>query len=117
PSVSVPVLSNTTRSNLNALSNATLFRINKPSLAAMEVDLDVTSGVAKPSACGQAIINTVTIRSKAKSKSPLVHQTAKVIIPTTTATQNNHLPAISAKPWAFDFDFSASLTNLITWDR
>src|SRR5699024_5700793 len=86
PYVSVHDLLYTTRCNLNALSIVNQSRINKPFLRAMEVDLDVTSGVAKPSACGQAIIKTVTIRSKAKSKSPLVHQTAKVIIPTTRAT-------------------------------
>src|SRR5690625_7845967 len=58
PSVSVPVLSNTTRSSFQAPSNGVRLRISNPFLAAIEVDLEVTKGIAKPSACGQAIMRT-----------------------------------------------------------
>ena len=43
--------------------------IIKPLCAPIEVERAVTKGIAKPKACGQAMTNTVTRRSNAKSTS------------------------------------------------
>ena len=45
-----------------AFSNAVRFLMSKPFCAAMDVEIATTSGTARPSACGQAITNTVTTR-------------------------------------------------------
>ena len=60
-------------------------RINKPLVAAIAVLRATTSGIAKPSACGQAMMKTVTIRSNAVFKSAKKNQLIKAIIPATNA--------------------------------
>jgi hypothetical protein len=65
PSVKVPVLSKTTASTSLTISNAFLSLIRMPFLAVMEVESAITSGIASPRACGQAITRTVTDLSKA----------------------------------------------------
>ena len=49
-----------------------------PARAAIAVEIAITSGMASPSACGQAITSTVTVRSTASSGSPSSHHTTKV---------------------------------------
>ena len=41
-----------------------------PARAACAVEIAITSGIAKPSACGQAITSTVTVASTAMFVSP-----------------------------------------------
>ncbi len=57
-----------------------------PCRADLDVEMDVTSGMASPSACGQAMINTVTARVRALSGWPSKAQTATVTAATATAT-------------------------------
>ncbi len=59
PLVRVPVLSNTTASTFRIDSRAKRSVINTPPRAARSVAIETTSGIAKPSACGQAITSTV----------------------------------------------------------
>jgi len=50
------------------------------------VDSEMTSGMARPRAWGQAITSTVTVRVMASSTEPSSVQTVKVIAPAATAT-------------------------------
>ncbi len=62
PLVSVPVLSKITVSISRANSSASRSRTRMPLLAAMLVEIATTSGIASPSACGQAMTSTVATR-------------------------------------------------------
>ena len=55
-------------------------------MAAIEVERATTKGIANPNACGQAIMNTVTIRSSASGKFSKNNQAIKAKIPATNAT-------------------------------
>src|SRR5699024_146137 len=68
PSVSVPVLSFTTSSKSFAHSKFIQTRINIHCFADNDVETATTNGAANPSACGQVITITVTMRSNATSK-------------------------------------------------
>ena len=57
-----------------------------PARAAMPVDTAMVSGMARPSAWGQAMTSTVTVRSTAWPISPSALQTAKVMAPLSAAT-------------------------------
>ena len=57
-----------------------------PARADTAVDNAITSGIARPSAWGQAITSTVTVLVIAVSMFPSAHQTANVTIPDDTAT-------------------------------
>ena len=70
PLVSVPVLSNSTVSIVRIRSRARRSLTRIPSRAATAVDSEITSGIASPRACGQAITSTVTVRTMASSTSP-----------------------------------------------
>ena len=63
PSVSVPVLSKIDRVDQRAFSNAIRLRTSSPLAAPQAVETATTSGIARPSACGQAMTMTVTARS------------------------------------------------------
>ena len=69
--VSVPVLSKSTASMVRIRSNASRLRIKMPDCAASALDSEMTSGIASPSACGQAMTSTVTVRTTASLTSPL----------------------------------------------
>ena len=69
PVVSVPVLSNTSVSISLLACKASIFLTNTPISAARATPAMVESGIAKPSAQGQAIISTVVKTDKAKAKS------------------------------------------------
>src|SRR5699024_8873426 len=87
PSVSVPVLSNTTASKSFAPSKFVRLRINKPCFADNDVETATTNGAANPSACGQVITITVTMRSNATSKEhPKSSQIASLMNPEASAT-------------------------------
>ena len=80
PLVRVPVLSKSTASTVRIRSSARRSVISTPARAARSVAMDTTSGMARPSACGQAMTRTVTVRSTAWSGSPRISQTAAVMI-------------------------------------
>ena len=46
----------------------------RPFCAPSEVEMAITSGIARPRACGQAIMRTVAVRMRACSLSPASHQ-------------------------------------------
>ena len=67
PLVIVPVLSRTTVSSLCAVSSASAERIRMPAVAPLPVPTVIDSGVARPSAHGQAMISTDTAATRAKT--------------------------------------------------
>ncbi len=81
PLVIVPVLSNTMASSLCAVSRASAERIRMPFSAPLPVPTIMDVGVARPSAQGQAMINTVIDVTSAKSSwgdGPKTNQMAKL---------------------------------------
>ena len=85
PWVNVPVLSKSTTSTVRMRSSASRSLTSTPDLAARSVEIAITSGIAKPSACGQAMTSTVTVRTTASSTLPSSDHTAKVRTPATAA--------------------------------
>ena len=65
PAVMVPVLSSTIVSSLCAVSRASAERIRMPAWAPLPVPTMIDSGVARPSAHGQAMISTATAETSA----------------------------------------------------
>src|SRR5262249_10231774 len=68
PSVSVPVLSTTRVSIFSIRSSASAFLISTPTWAPRPTPTMIDIGVAKPSAQGQAMINTVTAATSPNAK-------------------------------------------------
>src|SRR5690554_8211774 len=62
PVVHVPVLSRITISTSVVKLYACLSLINNPLLAAIDVLLETTKGIARPNACGHAITSVVTAK-------------------------------------------------------
>ena len=81
PLVNVPVLSNRTTSIVRIRSSANRFFTSTPAFAARSVEIAITSGMASPRACGQAITRTVTVRVTASSSLPSTAHTTNVIRP------------------------------------
>ncbi len=73
--------------------------------------MDTTSGMARPSACGQAMTSTVTVRITAASGSPRTVHVAAVSTAAPRANQNNHPAAVSARRWARELELCASVTR------
>jgi hypothetical protein len=118
PSVSVPVLSKTTASMSRAFSNAIRLRTSSPLPAASAVDTATTSGIARPSACGQAMTITVTARSIANDSGfPSAIHVPNVSAPPPRATIVSHMAARSARSCVFDLDSCACRTSSTTWAR
>jgi hypothetical protein len=65
PSVSVPVLSTTTVSTFSMTSSASALLIKTPAWAPRPVATMMETGVARPSAHGQAMISTATALTRA----------------------------------------------------
>ncbi len=108
PMVMVPVLSSTMVSSFAAFSRASL-RLNKiPFSAPLPVPAMMAVGVARPSAQGQAMTRTATMRIMAGTNSPVAaHQIIKVInaMPMTAGTKTDATRSASAwigalVPWA-----------------
>jgi hypothetical protein len=97
-----------------AFSNAVLFLMSNPCIAAAVVDMATTKGIATPRACGHDVTITVTILSKAKARLWFTYQTIKVVIPTTIDIIVSHLATLSARFWVFDLALCADCTNVIT---
>ena len=68
PPVIVPVLSSTTARRLCARSSASLFLNRMPFSAPLPVPTMMAVGVARPSAQGQAMTSTATMRIMAGTK-------------------------------------------------
>jgi len=85
PAVIVPVLSSTTVSSLLAVSSASADRTRIPARAPWPVPAWMDSGVARPSAHGQAMISTAIAATSAMVNAgvgPAVNHTANVAIAT-----------------------------------
>jgi hypothetical protein len=67
PRVRVPVLSNSTASIVRIRFRASRSLTRIPALADTAVDREITRGIAKPRAWGQAMTSTVTVRTTALS--------------------------------------------------
>ncbi len=81
-----PVLSKITVSSSRACSMATRSRMSIPFLAANDVLMATTSGMASPNACGQEITNTVTARSMTEAPNVIANvHTITVIAADATA--------------------------------
>ena len=89
PAVMVPVLSSTMVSSLCAVSSASAERISMPARAPLPVPTMIDSGVASPSAHGQAMISTATADTSASVNAgagPTTNQTTNVAIAMTITT-------------------------------
>ena len=60
-------------------------RTSTPARAASEVAMAITSGIARPSACGHEITSTVTVRVMASPTSPSSVHTTNVTAPAAVA--------------------------------
>src|SRR4030042_2758546 len=115
PFVSVPVLSKTTQETFRIISTAFISRINIPFFAAKEVVIVVTIGIAKPSACGQAITITAiaSVPAKITPWGLTKNQKTNTLIPTMIAVKVSHFAALSASFWTGGLVYSADRTNSI----
>ena len=111
PLVSVPVLSKRTTSTLRIRSSAKRSLIRTPLRAACAVARETTSGIASPSACGQAMTRTVMTRTTDCSGVPTVSHTIAVRTAVPRANQNSRAAALSATRCARDEEFWASSTS------
>ena len=100
PLVRVPVLSNKTVLTVRIRSRARRSLTRIPDFAATAVDKAMTSGMARPRACGQAITRTVTVLVMAWSMLPSAHQVMNVTTAAPRATQNSRAAKRSASAWA-----------------
>ncbi len=83
----VPVLSSTMVSSLWAVSSDSASRMRVPAWAPLPVPTMIDSGVASPSAHGQAMISTDTAATRANVSAgagPATNHTAKVTTATAT---------------------------------
>ena len=111
PLVKVPVLSNSTVSTVRMLSSAIRSFTRTPPRAARSVAIETTNGIARPSACGQAITNTVIVRTTAMSGTPSSVQTTAVTAAAPSANQKSQAAAVSANRCAREEEFCASATK------
>ena len=94
-------------------SRASRSLISTPAFAARSVEIAMTSGIARPRACGQAMTSTVTVRITASSGLPSSVQATAVRMPAARANQNSSAAARSARAWAREEDSWAAAT--IRW--
>ena len=113
PWVRVPVLSTAITCSSRAVSIASRSRISTPWAAASWVVFATTSGIASPSACGQAITRTVTTRAIVTWSTPpwMIVHTANVTPAEASAAQNSNAAARSASNWVEDLLASAPETR------
>ncbi len=73
--------------------------MSNPFRADSDVETETTSGMARPSACGQAMTMTLTVRDSAKSASSpmMTSQAMRVANPTVTAVMVRKRAARSAR--------------------
>ena len=111
PMVSVPVLSKSTELTVRMPSSASRSLIRTPPRAARSVAIDTTRGMARPSAWGQAMTSTVTVRITASFGDPTSIHTTAVMTAEPRANQKSHPAAVSASRWARDVEPCASVTS------
>ena len=100
---------------LRASSKAVRLRMSRPLRAEMAVEMATTNGMATPSAWGQAVTITVTMRSMAKAAPlPSHSHTASVPRPPASETAVSQPAARSARVWVCDLVFWASATIFTT---
>ena len=113
----VPVLSRTTTDSSWARSSASLFLNRMPCSAPLPVPTMIAVGVARPSAQGQAMTNTATIKImlSVKPTRPTRSQPKKVssAVPMTTGT--NTADTRSARRWIGALEPWASSTSRMIW--
>ena len=121
PSVSVPVLSNTTVSTFRATSSAPPSRIKMPFSAARPIPTASAAGVASPSAHGQAMISTLTALFHAmrrrSSGGPAIIHAANVAAATPRMIGTNTAAIRSASRAAGALEPCARRTNSMIWER
>ena len=90
-----------------------------PLRAPNAVEMVFTTGIASPSAWGQAMTSTVTasVRAKTNDCSARRNQNRKVPSPTTTATMVSQWAARSANRWTGGLEAWASLTSAMICAR
>jgi hypothetical protein len=84
--VRVPVLSKRTVSMVRTRSRARRSLMRIPARAVRALEIEMTSGMARPRAWGQAMTSTDTVRTTASSLRPASDQAAKVTTPAPAAT-------------------------------
>ena len=119
PSVRVPVLSKMMAWIFRALSNAARSLMRRPFLAEIAVETATTRGAASPRACGQAVIMTVTIRSRANANGlpAKASQAKRVSAPTLMAMRVSQRAARFARSWVRERLSCACRTSSMTWER
>ncbi len=105
-------MSNTTVVTVRIASSASRSFTSTPARAARSVEIDTTSGIASPSACGQAITSTVITRITACSGWPMRVHASPVSAAAPSANQNSHAAARSASRCALELDACACATSL-----
>src|SRR5579872_934070 len=100
PSVSVPVLSTTMVSTFSMHSKTSADLIKIPIVAPRPTPTDMATGVASPKAQGQAMINTATALTIAKTsegEGPSKAQSTNAITDTNTTAGTNQEATLSAR--------------------
>ena len=116
PSVSVPVLSNTTVVMRRVRSSTSTDLMRIPSWAPRPVPTMIAIGVANPSAHGQAMISTATAAyTPLLTLPPMTVQPRNVSNEIDITTGTNTAEIWSAKRCAADFPVWASSTSLTIW--
>src|SRR5699024_12642390 len=116
PSVNFPVLSNMKAFKSRALSKLMRLRMSNPFLADNEVETAVTSGAAKPSACGHVMTMTVTIRSSATSNvKPSSNHIDNVIKPEAIEMLNYHFSDLFDNLYVIDFVSWSYISIILTY--
>ena len=114
----VPVLSSTMVSSLCAVSRASAERIRMPAPAPLPVPTMIDSGVARPSAHGQAMISTDTADTSAKVSAgagPTTNHTANVAMAIAMTTGTKYAEIASASRWIGALEACACCTMRMIW--
>ncbi len=118
PAVMVPVLSSTIVSSRHAVSRASAERMSIPARAPFPVPTMIDSGVARPSAHGQAMISTAIADTSARVSAgagPAVNHTVNVTIATAMTAGTKNPDTASASRWIGALDACARCTILMIW--
>ncbi len=120
PSVTVPVLSNTTVSSRPLRSSGSPPLIRTPSSAPRPVETITAVGTASPMAQGQAMISTVTAATMAwryAGSGPSTSHSTKVAIAIAITTGTKTAEIRSARRWIGAFDPCACCTSRMMRER
>ncbi len=116
PVVTVPVLSSTTVSTRRVDSSTSGPLIRMPSCAPLPVPTISATGVARPSAQGQAMISTATAAvNAADAPTPAPNQKPRVATARTITIGTNTPDTRSARRWTWALPVCASVTSRAIW--